>query len=72
MPLIPSPSADDIGAGAPADEIEITAAMIDAGAEEFLRWSGGAVADIGNESVAAECIFKAMVFAARSHRKYEE
>jgi hypothetical protein len=46
-------------------EIEIAPAMIEAGAEEFLRWSGGAAMDIGNEEVAVEAIFKAMIFAAR-------
>jgi hypothetical protein len=50
------------------EEIEITPEMIEAGAEEFLRWSGGCTIDIGDESIAAEAIFKAMIFAARPDR----
>lgn len=48
-----------------APAIEITPAMIEVGAKEFCRWSGGAPMDIGNESTAAECIFRAMWSAAR-------
>jgi hypothetical protein len=49
-------------------EIEITPAMIEAGAEAFLRYSGGAPIPIGTEETAAYAIFKAMVRAASSQR----
>jgi hypothetical protein len=49
-----------------APEVELTPEMIEAGAEEFLRWSGGTPMDFGNESDAAESIFRVMVSAAKT------
>jgi hypothetical protein len=39
MAVIPSPSADSVGAGGPEDEIEITPEMIEAGIEACGMWS---------------------------------
>jgi hypothetical protein len=49
---------------------EITPEMIKAGAEAFLRYSGGAPILVGTEETAAYAIFKAMVDVAtpRRHR----
>ena len=59
-------SADSIGAGAPAEEIEITSAMIAAGEDVILARVGGAE-DLGGFFSAAELakqVFRAMVGAA--------
>jgi hypothetical protein len=57
--------ADAESARAGAPEIEITSEMIGAGAEDFSRWSNGASMEFGDEKLAAECIFKAMISAAK-------
>jgi hypothetical protein len=59
MAVIPSPSADDIGAGAPADEIEITPAMIEAGVKEFCSYDP----DLEQARDIVPEIFKAMLRA---------
>lgn len=56
------PPKNPTDAGAP--EIEVTADMIDAGAKEFLHYSGGCEVLIGNERTAAYSIFTAMVAAS--------
>jgi hypothetical protein len=62
--------ADAESAGAGVPEIEITSEMIDAGAEEFSRWSNGASMEFGDEKLAAECIFKAMISAAKARQAW--
>lgn len=56
MTHIPLRSLDSVEAGAPADEIDITQAMIEAGMHEYgIRWLGlrNADDDIGREMIIA-------------------
>ena len=45
-------------------DIEVTPAMMDAGANAFLRYNGGAEILIGDERTAAYAVFKPMLRAA--------
>ena len=54
-------SADSVDAGAPADEIEITPAMIEAGAAEVAMYSP----ETTDAASVAEDVFKAMLRASR-------
>jgi hypothetical protein len=57
MTVINEPGAESIGAGAPADEIEITPAMIRAGVSAFCGCNSG----FETERETVEQIYEAMV-----------
>ena len=59
MPDVDSPRADSVGAGAPADEIEITPAMIEAGVRAFCAYDP----DIERPRDVVPDIFRAMMSA---------
>jgi hypothetical protein len=61
MKNVQGESLDRIEAGAPADEIEITPAMIEAGAVEVASYSP----ETGTAQEAAVDVFRAMLRAAR-------
>jgi hypothetical protein len=60
MILVPSPGAESLGTGAPAKEIEITSAMIEAGIR--VLWESGAVENPmeGADQLLVDKIFVAM------------
>ena len=61
MPNVCKGRADSIGAGAPADEIEITPAMIDAGVDEICSYN----LEYETREEAVARIFEAVLLARK-------